>query len=204
MTGPVRPPTGRTARRTAIVGPVVGIDPSLTATGVAVLRPPAGAETPNRPALHTLGENGRAGATTVDRAARIDRQVRRVLAAVPASTSLVVIELLDTFMPGRGALTDRIGLWWALVRAVGRAGVPLAVVHTGTLKSWATGDGRADKKAMVQAARELWPTATIRNDNEADALLLSTMGAMHIGWYEPELPHHVSPKVEWPKEWTRK
>lgn len=187
------------------MGPVAGIDPSLTATGVAVLRPPAGAETPNRPTLHTLGETGRKGAPTTERAARIDRQVRRVLAAVPASTSLVVVELLDTFMPGRGALTDRIGLWWALVRAIGRAGVPLAVVHTGTLKSWATGDGKADKTAMVAAMRELWPTATVRNDNEADALALATLGAQRLGWHEPELPHHYigNAGIEWPAALTR-
>ena len=56
---------------------LIGIDPSLTACGVAILRHPSIADTPNRPELHTIGEAGRKGASTAERALRLRRRCGR-------------------------------------------------------------------------------------------------------------------------------
>lgn len=55
-------------------------------------------------------------------------------------------------------------------------GVPVVSVAPNTLKLWATGSGRADKAAMVEAARRLWPAWRGQDDNEADALCLLAWG----------------------------
>ncbi len=44
-------------------------------------------------------------------------------------------------------------------------------IHTGTLKKWATGHGKAEKEKMVEAANRYSPTI-ITDDNQADAVLL--------------------------------
>lgn len=43
-------------------------------------------------------------------------------------------------------------------------------VHSGTLKKFATGNGKATKAEMVEAARSKWPGIFIMDDNHADAL----------------------------------
>lgn len=56
-------------------------------------------------------------------------------------------------------------------------------VHVGTIKKFATGSGRASKEEMINAARELYPHLTIKDDNEADAvhLLAYVLKEMSIG-----------------------
>lgn len=56
------------------------------------------------------------------------------------------------------------------------------------LKKWATGKGNADKAAMVRAARSRLPEdcgaggIDLKDDNEADALLLALYGAQELEW----------------------
>jgi len=52
--------------------------------------------------------------------------------------------------------------------------IPAAPVHTGTLKKWATGSGRASKFEMITRASEILGRQPI-DDNEADAVLLACM-----------------------------
>lgn len=52
----------------------------------------------------------------------------------------------------------------------GRRGWEFRMVHSATIKKFATGNARAEKPQMVQAAQKLKPGVT--DDNEADALWL--------------------------------
>lgn len=52
-------------------------------------------------------------------------------------------------------------------------------VHSATLKKWATGSGRAEKKEMIAAA-QLRTGRDIRDDNEADAILLLYYAQEHF------------------------
>lgn len=183
---------------------VVGLDPSLTAAGIAAIPHPQHAGTPNVPRCVSVGAGGSIDATDSETALRIERQRDAILRSMPAKVSLVVVEALPRPNPNApGKHSERCGLYWALLAFLAARKIPIATVSPTTLKKFATGDGRAEKPAMLAAARELWPHAKVRDHNAADALLLASMGAHRLGWHEPELPCHVSPNVNWPKELTR-
>jgi len=81
--------------------------------------------------------------------------------------------------------------------------VPMAFVNPKTRALWATGDGNAEKSAVLDTVRQWWPGRYIANDDEADACVLALMFAMKLG--EP-MPFTVTQrhrggleKVEWPK-----
>ncbi len=70
-----------------------------------------------------------------------------------------------------GAATEVcVGLATELQAFAAEKGIELMPVHTATLKKFATGSGRANKKDMMKAARAHgWDP---RDDNEADGVLL--------------------------------
>lgn len=181
-------------------GPVAGIDPSLRATGIALLAHPAVADTPNRPQLHTIGENGRRGATYADRGHRLRRQVFHVLKAIPDTTQLAVIEG-PAYAATHGGIHERAGLWWALYVGLTARKIPVAVCPPQTRARFATGAGNASKTEVLDAMRHHWTTAQIRNDNEADALALATAGTMRLLWHPTEADHHEAAlaAIEWPE-----
>lgn len=180
---------------------IVGIDPSLVACGVAILKHPSLADTPNRPQLHTIGETGRKGATTAERALRLRRQVHRVLKAVPDTATLAVIEG-PAYAATHGGIHERAGLWWALYVGLAARRIPVAVCPPQTRAKFATGKGNASKTEVLDAMRHHWTTATIRNDNESDALALATAGGMRLLWWPTEQDHHEDAlaAIEWPEQ----
>jgi len=50
--------------------------------------------------------------------------------------------------------------------------IELTTVHSGTLKKWACGHGKASKKDMIDQACHRMKTGKIEDDNEADAVLM--------------------------------
>lgn len=180
---------------------IVGVDPSLVACGVAILRHPSIAETPNRPQLHTIGEAGKRGATTAQRAHRLRRQVHRVLAVIPDSCALAVIEG-PAYAATHGGVHERAGLWWALYVGLTARRTPVAVCPPQTRAKFATGSGVASKTDVLDAMRHHWTTAQIRNDNEADALAMATAGGMRMLWWPTEADHHelALSAIEWPEQ----
>ncbi|WP_306904706.1 crossover junction endodeoxyribonuclease RuvC [Rhodococcoides fascians] len=178
-------------------GCVVGIDPSMTATGIAILRNPRLVTGKNVPELKTVGSVN-TGGTIAQRALRIGKQGDAIVAALPDSVRLVMVEALP-FKPPKysGLYQERCALLLDLVRFLARRRIPVIDVPATTLKMFATGNGHAEKVEVIDAMTELWPGAKVHNDNEADALTLGTIGGQKLGWYEPELPCHYSPKVDW-------
>lgn len=51
-------------------------------------------------------------------------------------------------------------------------GIPVEGVYPSTLKKYATGKGNAPKADVIVAAYDRWPGADVRDDNQADALML--------------------------------
>ncbi|ROZ49369.1 hypothetical protein EEB13_05440 [Rhodococcus sp. WS3] len=177
---------------------IVGLDPSLTAAGIAILRSPDTAHTPNAPKLASVGATGSKTDTLAQRSIRVGKQFERIIRSMPASVQLVVIEELPFVPPKNASLfQERCALFHRVVELLALRRVPVVAASVTTVKFFATGNGRADKLEVMAAMRELWPHAPIRDDNQSDALALATMGAMHLGWHEPELPHHYAPKVDW-------
>ena len=127
---------------------VLGLDPSLTSTGVAVL-------TDGRPsALRAIGHGTPNGKSYAHRSDRIVSQARAVMRFVEdhATPDLAVIE-----GPAYGAnmpsAFDRAGLFWGLYSTLRARRVPIAVVAPKTRALWATANGGADKRMVLTAMR---------------------------------------------------
>ncbi|MCV7100062.1 hypothetical protein [Mycobacterium palustre] len=99
---------------------------------------------------------------------------------------------------------DCAGLWWGLYSGLRARKIPIAVITPGTRSKWATGSGRADKRAVLAAVRATWaPWAKlITNDDVADALVLAEIGARHLGGqlHFPARRRHVEALagISWP------
>lgn len=186
---------------------IIGVDPSLTCTGVAGIgRPGAGADVWSW-SLLTKSQGRRP--TYEERAARIREASGLFVEVLDAFTDryaagplLLVIESRDFQSPGKaGAATDRAGLSWQFVINACSWGARVAAVAPDTLKVYATGDGHADKRA-VQTAIERRYNLSLRNDNEADAVTLAAMGAHAMGAPLADVPFRMAralTSVQWPR-----
>jgi len=178
---------------TAGSGIVVGIDPSLTSTGVAIL------DHGQPVALNCFGKKLATQAGYTARADRMTFTLSQVLRAVPRDAELVVIEGV-AYQPGHPDENGRrqmshldvdvFGLWWHIFTHLHARPVPIAVIPPLTLKVWATGKAaekingrlqRTTKADMLEAAREQFPGVTIRNADVADALHAAACGASRLG-----------------------
>jgi len=72
---------------------------------------------------------------------------------------------------GGAATSVGVGLTTRVEETAAFYGVECVAVHTGELKKWATGHGKASKEMMVEAAFKLWGIR-VEDDNIADALCL--------------------------------
>ncbi|NUU22891.1 MAG: Holliday junction endonuclease [Streptomycetaceae bacterium] len=79
------------------------------------------------------------------------------------------------------------GLWWHIVYRLTAHGVPYAVVPPTSLKKYTTGKGNATKPDMRMA---LFQRAglDLRDDNQVDAWWLRAAGLDHLGSPPVELP----------------
>lgn len=167
---------------------VIGIDPSLTGTGVGVIQAD-GTEITH--AVHTFGRKGKTSETLIERLNRITtitRQVRDVIRGLDVYPDVIAIET-PAYGQTSGSHHDRSGLWWDLVRELTyEAGLGVMEVGIGKVKIYATGKGNGDKDAVLAATVRRYPEAPISNNNEADAFVLAAMAARLIGEPIDDLP----------------
>ena len=183
---------------------IVGIDPSLTSCGIAVL----GDESIYAPvdirSLLSVGHPGKNTDGWDDRSDRIVSQTRLVLEYTPRDADLVVIEDLPSHVKLLPSFRDRCVLWGGIYSALRARKTPIAVCNPKTRAKWASGNGNADKKLVLACVREQWPNTRIHNDDCADALTLASMGALKLGWTLPfeikDRHHNGLDAVAWPKE----
>jgi crossover junction endodeoxyribonuclease RuvC len=153
---------------------ILGVDPSLTGTGLALV------DTNDRLVVETstFGIGLAATSTLYERRARLleirDRILDRAIRA-----DFVVIEGPSLAQRAQRGTFDRAGLWWMVVDALLRR-LPLVEVSPKGRAKYATGNGNSDKAAVMAAARVTYPHVAFRNDNECDALILAAMGARAI------------------------
>lgn len=163
---------------------VVGLDYSLTSTGLASTRPHEATLIRPRTKGHARLQELKASVSHLIRQARPE---------------LVVIES-GSYASTSSTFHQLAGGWWILAHEIHQLGIPYATVPPGTLKRFAAGSGTADKKTMEAAARAAWPRVPIQNDDAADAMFLAAMGAHYLG-----KPIHRTPApdavqaVDWPR-----
>lgn len=79
------------------------------------------------------------------------------------------------------ALTDLAGLFWLVQRTLWQAHVPYVVINSSQRRKWITGNGGAEKDVVLAAAIKRFPQVEIRNNDEADALVLAAMTSEYYG-----------------------
>lgn len=157
---------------------VVGIDTSLTSTGIAVV------DDGRIILLDSVKSTGKAGDSVITKTHRIQSCADRVLAIVNRySPQLIVIEG-PSFNSRFGAPHDRAGLWWGIVIPLILDGKNVAVAPPTCRAKYGTGKGNAKKVDVTAAVRGTYQgltTERIANDDEGDALILAAMGARRLG-----------------------
>ena len=179
---------------------VVGLDLSLTSTGIATVESSGDSLTWTLDRLGSLPP-GR-DAPWWDHRCRLVNLANAITesAGSRGRPELVVIE-------GRsdgnrtGKAHDRAGLWWIVAAELSRHS-DVAVVSPSGRMVYATGSGRADKDRVLAAAVRRYPDVPIDGNDAADAVILAAMGARWLG--EPvddTLPQthlRALDKVQWP------
>lgn len=160
---------------------VVGLDPSLTATGIATL---AG--------VRTLRPKTKGTQRLI--------AIRDEITDICLAADLVAIEGVS-FGSHSSHAHEIGGLAWIIRVALTEAGIAWVDVPPACLKKYATGKGNAGKEEVLAAAiRRLGYDG--HDNNQADALWLRAMACDHLGHPAVDLPavhRQGMTKVPWPE-----
>lgn len=181
---------------------IVGIDPSLSATGVARIRPGTpdpikidlikSKAIPNAKYPHTLARI-RSLAGDILRAAKVDYQEGDIM--------IVVMEG-PIFGQSTGMYHTRAGLWWLLYHLLEKLGFVIIIEPT-KLKKYVTKKGNAPKDVVFASIIRNFPQVGVMDNNEADALGLAAMVSRELGFpMEPSVQRVDSSALEgvdWPE-----
>jgi crossover junction endodeoxyribonuclease RuvC len=176
---------------------VVGIDPSLTGTGLAS----------SNGWCEVIGyKKARSkdpGITQLphgERLAAMRALVEQVSAAI-GTPSLAVMELPAPSRSGGGA-HERGWFWWQIYNHLTANEIPVGLLTPNARALYATGKGTAAKGAVIDAVTRRFPAwATEGNDNAADAVALMAAGRDWLGHPLTDLPktHRAAlDKATWP------
>lgn len=159
---------------------VMGLDLSLTGTGIALLR--AG---DTRPLLMRTVKPGKLTGT--------DR-MRVILDAITeAQRAAVHVDLAVIEGPSYGSQNgqrghhERGGLWWQVVCGLAWSGQPYAIMPPTNRAKYATGRGGAPKAVVLAAVAQTYGVQPA-DDNQADAYAMAAAGLDHLGVPLAELP----------------
>ena len=170
---------------------VAGIDLSMTSTGVAVfanselrtnwLRKLSRVQSKAADWQSGRDAKGKPAATWKDRYVRMENITDRVAMLVPPR-ALVFMEGPSYGSKGAGTW-DRAGLWWQVYEALHVAQQCTVVpVSPSQRMLYATGNGRADKDAVLAAVVKRYPELDITGNDVADAVVFAAMAARVAGW----------------------
>ena len=167
---------------------VVGLDLSISATGIAL---PDGTTLTIKPKPANL----RGGARLSYLADRLDDLIKF------SPLDLVVIE---DYSPGAIGIAGKLAnaQWRGVVEMMlhdFQRAAPVAFIKPNTLKRWATGNGAADKPAMVAAAIAAGWTGDPKRHDEADAYHLRAMGLQYLTGQGTAAQLEVCDSTAWPE-----
>lgn len=172
---------------------VVGIDLSMTATGIAVI---------DGPDVFTYVIKSKPDDGTLEGFINRSQAIADSISAYVSLHSLVLIEGMSFGSKSRSL--DKIhGNWWMVVKSLtGHLMQEPVVIAPSTRAKYATGKGNASKEAVLLAVERRYPGGLVADNNAADALVLAAMGARWQGNpIEESLPLvnlEAMEKVAWP------
>lgn len=172
---------------------IVGIDLSLSSTGLAVIV--------NGRAQVARHKTAPVGDALARRHYRL-LEIAEVVRSWASGADLVVLEG-PSYASTTGHQHDRSGLWWLVVHRLLSSELPLGIVPPTSRARYATGKGNATKDAVIAAVVRRYPEVDVTGNDQADALILAAMGARRLGH-----PIDVVPKASltgmtgaaWPPE----
>lgn len=171
---------------------VVGIDLSLTSTGIAA----------SYGGVDRVRSKGSAADTLYQRHDRLVMVAQNVIQeAMSWGTPVLAVIEGPSFASVGGHSHDRSGLWWLVVDGLRELDVQLAAMAPTARCKYATGKGNASKDAVLAAAIRRYPDFAVDGNDIADALLLCAAGADHLGHPladVPQLNRQALDKVTWP------
>lgn len=152
---------------------VVGIDPSLSCTGIALV----GDGEKDRNDTIFLAMSMRSKAGNPPRSVRNRMHRMRSLAA-KTFEGVAAMKADYIFVEGysfgsKGNSLTLLAEYGGILRSLLGRLAPVIEVPPATIKKFATGSGRADKSLMLSKALEIYP---VKNSDEADALHLAILG----------------------------
>lgn len=153
---------------------VIGIDTSLTATGVASSLGWCDlvGYTDKKNPITKLPHPARIAALTA---------LATDVATLVGTPDLAVIETPAYTQSGGGA-HERGWLWWDVYRRLTGRGVPIALMTPNQRMLYATGKGSGGKGGVIDAVARRWPAyETGGNNNLADAVTLMAAGVDALG-----------------------
>ena len=176
---------------------VIGLDTSLTATGIASSRGWCEVIGYKRP------RSKDPGITQLPHAERLTA-MRTLLATVLTAIGtpdLAVVELPAPSRSGGGA-HERGWFWWQIYSHLDSHRIPVGLMTPNHRMQYATGKGAATKNLIVDAVARRWPAwPTAGDDNAADAVVLMAAGRDWLGHPIADMPktHRAAlDKAVWP------
>lgn len=159
----------------------VGLDLSLTSTGVAVIH---GDRVTVARVKSTPVPNG----TSEDQASRMSVIARTILDGIPVTEHTHVGVEGPSFGSKGTAAHILGGLWWIVRDVLRCAGLPVTVVPPTVVKKYATGAGNAGKDEVLAAVVRRYPHVDVRGNDEADALVIAAILARLTGFPIDDMP----------------
>lgn len=158
---------------------IVGLDLSLTSTGIAINHH---THIGSPQETHRVRSTGKADASWVQRAHRLRTIHNDILRLIPNS-ALVLIEGPSYASVGTGTF-DRSGLWWAIYQDLLAIECDVIIVSPAQRMKYATGKGGgkdAGKDNVLAAAIRTYPHLDITGNDIADAAILMAIGCRLTG-----------------------
>lgn len=173
---------------------VLGLDLSLTSSGVAVVESGTGV-------VHTesIKTRGKKNDTLRERHERQAYILTRILEVIEEYTPQYIVIEGPAYSSMVGKVHDRSGLWWIVVFALMNEDYKVSEVPPTNRAQYATGKGRAPKEDVVASVAEHM-SVVVKTDDEADAVVLASMGLRSLGKPSDSIPetNWVSlKKVDW-------
>jgi crossover junction endodeoxyribonuclease RuvC len=181
-----------------VEGPrVVGVDTSLTGTGLAS----------SEGWCRVIGYVDKSKKNPISKLPRLERlaHMNVLLDAVMAGIGVPDLAVLEgaALSKASGGAHERGWLWWRVFERLLDAGIPTGVMSTNQRIHYATGKGRGVKGVVLEQVVRRWPQwQTCGNDNAADAVVLMAAGRDWLRHRIGEVPTVHRKAVEnadWPE-----